>query len=119
MFRARAIYIALLLAIAITIPGCLIGSSTKTSTEGTPISETTLRQITPGSSPEHVLNLLGHPAVKTTGGDGTEVWKWSYRESKKTSGSFFLIVSSETQTDTEGRVYVSFRDGRVVETWRD
>jgi outer membrane protein assembly factor BamE (lipoprotein component of BamABCDE complex) len=108
-----------LVAAALALGGCLFGSESRTEYQGKYVSPQTMEQVKAGQSKDFVLSLLGEPTSRTQAGNGTEVWKYAYREEKSTEGSVFLLLHSSKTTETEGAVYVELKNGRVTRTWRD
>ena len=125
----------LVLSIFVVLPlqSCLFGSSTQTTQEGRVVSDETLNRVTPGSSPNFVRGLLGEPTdivpdeEKRPGkkeGETIivkkgEVWRYSYSKSTKSTGAVFLIFGSSSKSQEKGSVYVEFKAGQVIKTWRD
>lgn len=109
----------LALLLVALLPGCLIGSSSKTEHTGRYVSEETMREIEPGASKEFVLALCGEPSERIRGAGGAEFWKWSYSQTTDSSGSVLFLISSSSQKKAEGTVWVKFEDDAVVRVWRD
>jgi outer membrane protein assembly factor BamE (lipoprotein component of BamABCDE complex) len=116
-FRIAA-FVSVLGAAAV-LPGCLIGSSSRTQVTGRYVGPETLAQIQPGKSAEYVSELLGEPSQKSSLEDGTEIWKWNYTESRNSSGSVIFIFASNSKTETQRTTYVELKNGVVVKAWRD
>ena len=108
-----ALFLPLLLSSCI-----LIGSSTRTSFEGTEIGQETFKQVTPGKKKDFVEALFGKPTT-TTDIDGGEIWKWSHRKETRRSSGIIFLVSSKTETETQDAVYVEFHGDTVHKIWRD
>ena len=118
MIRSR---IAALVAIATLsiLSGCLFGSSSHTTFSGKRVSEETLAMIDPGDSADSVVGLLGEPTSKSEKADGSEIWKWHYEQTTKSSGAVLFLVGTSDSSESSGAVYVQIMDGKVVKTWRD
>lgn len=101
------------------LTGCLFGSQTHTQHEGRRISSETLEAVHVGDSRDYVQALLGEPTKRTPVENGRQVWKWAYRTVKHSEGSVFLIVSSDSQTEEAGAVYVEFQNDLVTRTWSE
>jgi outer membrane protein assembly factor BamE (lipoprotein component of BamABCDE complex) len=116
-----------LLVIATTISllplaggGCLVSSQNKTSVSGRYVSSSAFSEIKPGStSGEWVRATLGEPTNCSKLADGTEIWKWSYTETKDGQGTIFLLFSGSDQTTTQANAFVEVKDGVVTKKWRD
>ncbi len=119
MNAPRTLVYSLALASLSALGGCIIGSSSKTETEGVYVGPETVAQITPGSTQGYVLALLGEPTSKVEIGDGRSLWKWRYVERKKSSGSLLLVFSADSEHKSASTAYVEFADGKVVKSWRD
>ena len=110
---------ALLLA-CLPLAGCVvIDSDSHTETSGTQISPTTLAQVEPGKSADFVLALLGEPSSRTTLADGTEIWKWTYRETRRSGGHILFVIDSDSTRETTLTSYVELCNGLVVKAWQD
>src|SRR5690606_24826303 len=75
--------------------GCirLIDTSSRTMYTGQYVSEQAMEQIEPGkTTADFALAVLGPPTNKSTLDDGSELWKYSYRKAKSSSGSVFLLL---------------------------
>lgn len=108
------------LAALTLMPGCLVCSSSKTEYSGRYIGPETVRQIEPGKSKEEfVLAVLGTPTNRTNAADGSEVWKWDYRKKKRSSGSVFLLVNADNESESQGATYIVMRDHTVEKVWQD
>jgi outer membrane protein assembly factor BamE (lipoprotein component of BamABCDE complex) len=115
----RTLVLSLAFASLSVLGGCIIGSSSKTETEGVYVGSETVAQITPGSSQGYVLALLGEPTAKVEIGDGRTLWKWRHVERRKSSGSLLLVFSADNEHKSTSTAYVEFVDGKVVKAWRD
>lgn len=110
----------LVVALAATLfPACIINANSHTTRSGKYISSETVQRIEPGKNADYVVAVLGDPSSKQVLGDGTEIWKWSYRERKTSSGAVFLIIDSDQTTETERSTYVELKDGQVARAWQD
>lgn len=99
--------------------GCIINTDSHSQYSGKYISQQTLDQVSPGKTKEFVLAVLGEPSTKTPLSDGTEIWKWRYRNTKRSSGSVLFVFNGDSTTETETATYVLFNADLVTETWRD
>ncbi|MDP6849435.1 MAG: outer membrane protein assembly factor BamE [Planctomycetota bacterium] len=96
---------------------CVIGIDSNVRRTGKYVGPKTMEQITPGKSQEYVTALLGPPSSKTSAGDGTEIWSWTFSERKSTSAHLIFIFDSDTESHETGGAWVEFKDGRVVKSW--
>lgn len=117
--RRQLALVATLLAAALTLPACLVGSQTQTESSGRFVSAETLGRVTVGESESFVLGLLGEPTEKIDSASGTQIWKWAYSSKTTKTGGVFLIAASSKTTSENGATYVEFEDGKVVKSWRD
>jgi outer membrane protein assembly factor BamE (lipoprotein component of BamABCDE complex) len=114
------------LALALVVPAlvaglqsCIINASSKTSQTGKYVSNETFKQIQPGTQQEYVLALIGEPSTKTQLSDGTEIWRWTYRETKNSSGAVIFLINTDTQNESEKSSYVQMESGVVTKAWQD
>jgi outer membrane protein assembly factor BamE (lipoprotein component of BamABCDE complex) len=108
-----------LIAGLISLGGCLVGGSSSIKREGTYVADTTLNHIEPGKTEQSwVLATLGQPTEKTEVAPKHELWKYSYKEVKSSSGYVFLIFGGSDRKETNGKVFIELQDGVVTKTWR-
>ncbi len=117
LLRGTLLGSALLACTAVS--GCLISGDSHTQTSGQYVSADTLAQITPGKPIDYVIALLGEPTTKSSVSDGTEIWKWTATEHRKSSGGVLFIVGTNNETEHTRSAYVAFRGGVVEKAWRD
>jgi len=110
---------AALSLVAFGLCGCIINTGSHSEQSGKYVSQQSFEQISPGKSKEFVLAVLGEPTSKTPLSDGTEIWKWRYRQTKKSSGSVLFVFNGDTTTETDTATYVVFKGDVVSQTWRD
>lgn len=101
------------------LPACIINADSHTTRSGKYISTDTVQRIEPGKNADYVIAVLGEPSSRQALADGTEIWKWTYRERKRSSGAIFLVVDSDSTTETERATYVELQHGVVVRAWQD
>jgi hypothetical protein len=99
--------------------GCLISSSSRTQTSGHYISPSTMNQVEKGARQDFVIATLGEPSKKIPMDDGSELWKWEWRQVRESEGALFLVFSGENSTEKNGAAYVLMRDGVVEKAWRE
>jgi len=116
---ARIAAVLLPLAALTLCSGCVINTDSHSHASGRYIGEKTFEQVSPGKTKEFVLAVLGEPETRTPLSDGTEIWKWIYRQKKKESGSVLFVFNGDTTTETETSTFVQFKDGVVSQAWRD
>ena len=111
---------AALLALPLALSSCVIVSTgSDKSVSGQFVGSETLAQIQAGDSKEYVLAILGDPTTQTTVDDWTEIWRWRYRETRKSRGHVLLLINDSRTSEQEHSTYVQFEDGVVARTWRD
>ena len=99
--------------------GCLMGGSSHVERSGTYVADATLNKIEPGKTEASwVVATLGQPNEKTQLETGHELWKYSYRETKNSSGFVFLVIGVSDEKVTDGRAFVEVKDGVVIKAWR-
>lgn len=110
----------LTIAIASTsLSACIINVDSHSERSGRYVSSTTLQQIEPGRGQDYVLALLGEPSSRSKLDGGTEIWKWTYSETKHSEGHLIFVFSGDDTKHVEGATYVEFKDGIVQKTWQD
>ena len=107
------------LAAACLFPACIINVDSHSERSGRYDSSSTLQQVEHGSTQSYVLALLGEPTSRTKVEGGTEIWKWSYTEVKRSEGSLIFVFSGDETERVEGAAYVEFQDGVVRKSWQD
>ena len=65
-----------------------------------------------------VLALFGEPTSQATLDDGTEVWKWIYREQGFNTSILQLMGSEDEPTLPQMLTFVRMRNGTVIDKWR-
>jgi outer membrane protein assembly factor BamE (lipoprotein component of BamABCDE complex) len=103
---------------AFGLSGCIINTGSHCEYSGKYVSQQTLDQITPGQSKDFVIAVLGEPSTKTPMSEG-ELWKWRYRQTKKSSSSLIFVFNGDSTTETEMATYVLFKGEGVSQAWRD
>lgn len=116
-FQCTAAAVASLVTLGLN--GCVINTGSHRETSGRYIGEQTFEQVSPGKSKEFVLAVLGEPSSKTPLSDGTEIWKWIYKQKNKSSGSVLFVFNGDSTTETETSTFVQFKDDVVSQAWRD
>jgi outer membrane protein assembly factor BamE (lipoprotein component of BamABCDE complex) len=110
---------AIFAVIAATSTGCLVSGTSKHVRSGNYVSEDTFSRIKPGKTTAGwVAATLGEPTTRTHLDDGSEVWKWTYTETRDSSGAVFLLFGHRSQRTTDGAAFVELKNGLVVNKWR-
>ena len=119
--RARILVTLSLFALVIaTTAGCLVHSENRRSVSGHYVSSAAFSEIKPGETTgEWVKATLGEPTNTSKLGDGSEIWKWTYTETKDGEGQIFLLFSGTDHTTTHANAFVEVKDGVVTRKWRD
>lgn len=107
-----------LVVLPVLLSGCLVGSSNSTTVTGNEVSAGKFAAIKPGDIAASVEATLGPPSSKGPEENGLEVWTWSYKETKRSSGHVFLIFSGSDEKVYDRSAFVQFKDGVVVKAWR-
>lgn len=98
---------------------CVIVSDSGTDVTGNFVSSSTLKQIERGASKDYVESVLGAPTTQTPIDDATEIWRWTYSESRTSSAKVFLLLSDSNRSNVEKSTFVEFLNGEVSKAWRD
>ena len=118
--RSRLLAPLAALTASLPLAGCVvIDTNSHTERSGTEISPTTLAQIEPGKPTEFVIALVGEPSSRTSLSDGTEIWKWTYREKRTSGGHILFVVDSDSTSEKTRTTYVEICAGQVVKAWQD
>ncbi len=114
-------YFALsLLAATLLGSGCVVSSSSTETHTGTPVSDATFAQIKPGvTSTAWVQATLGAPSSKTTLDNGHELWRYDYTSRTQKNGAVIVLLASQHTSETTQTSFVEFKDGVVVNAWRN
>ncbi len=122
MKRTTTVAVVALAVSALTLTGCVAGSSSS-KLSGTHIGHNTIGQIEPGvTNKAWVLATLGEPSSKSSldsADGGTEIWRYEWTHRRKASGWVFPIVVGSSNAETSGKAYVEFEGDTVVRAWRD
>ena len=117
---SAAVLLALPLIFLAGIGGCLVATSSNETHNGKYISPSSWDQIQPGkTSQDWVTATLGDPTTKTRIDSDGEVWKYSYKIHKDSSGAVFLIFAGSSSQDIDGSAFIEFKDHVVTRRWRD
>jgi outer membrane protein assembly factor BamE (lipoprotein component of BamABCDE complex) len=114
---ARAL--PLLALAALLLPACLVSSDTSVEHRGQYVGPETLDKIEAGRNEAYVRALLGEPTERTVLEDGVELWRWTYSQVKRSQTGVIFVLGSKSSTEQQGAVHVEFKDGVVVDAWRD
>lgn len=117
---AKTAAAAAALASVAGLSGCLVSGNSSSTMSGSYVGSSTFSQVEPGvTSEEWVLATFGEPTSRTTLSDGSQMLKWSYRQTKSGSGSVFLLYGGSNSTERQGATFVQIRDALVIKAWRD
>jgi outer membrane protein assembly factor BamE (lipoprotein component of BamABCDE complex) len=119
MSRGRFFVASVLLSLVPINMGCLVGGHSKVKQEGTYVAESTLNHIQPGkSTAAFVLATLGQPTEKAEMAPGHQLWKYSYKETKDSSGYVLFVFGGAGSEVKKQQVFVELENGVVTRTWR-
>jgi hypothetical protein len=117
LIRAAALVGFITLSL-VTLPGCLVSSTSNTTTSGIKVASTTFDQIKPGSTTLNWVHAtLGDPSSKSVAGND-EIWKYTYTERKDSSGAIFLVFAGTDKDTNAYTTFIEFKDGVVTNKWR-
>ncbi|HBJ91206.1 MAG: hypothetical protein CMQ07_12140 [Gammaproteobacteria bacterium] len=109
---------ALLLAMAVTMTGCLVTVDSDSRPLQTVWNEGDVTRLQVGQSDEQwVRNSFGDPVTKLNYADGTEIWKYRNRSEKDTEVGLFLIFSVDVKEERVETLSIEFADGIVSNYW--
>lgn len=99
--------------------GCLVNAHSDTEQTGNYVSPSTLGQIEVGKTTSAwVRAVLGEPTSVIGVDATTQILRYSYTETKDSSGAVFLIFRGSDRKVSTSSVFVEIRDGVVSRTWR-
>jgi outer membrane protein assembly factor BamE (lipoprotein component of BamABCDE complex) len=118
--RPQKLIVLWALALLPLIGGCLVTSNSKVSRSGNYVPEATFDRIEPGkTTAAWVKATLGDPSCRTkVDGSDSEIWKWSYKEVKKGSGTIFVIFAGASEDEKTRSAFIEVKDGVVTKKWR-
>lgn len=109
---------ALLLALAVTMTGCLVTVDSDSRPLQTAWNEGDVSRLQVGQSDEQwVKNSFGDPVTKLNYADGTEIWKYRNRSEKDTEVGVFLIFSVDVEEERVETLSIEFAGGIVSNYW--
>ena len=109
---------ALLLAMAVTMTGCLVTVDSDSRPLQTVWNEGDVTRLQVGQSDKQwVRNSFGDPVTKLNYADGTEIWKYRNRSEKDTEVGLFLIFSVDVEEERVETLSIEFADGIVSNYW--
>jgi outer membrane protein assembly factor BamE (lipoprotein component of BamABCDE complex) len=110
----------LAIACLLALTGCLVTSTSKTTTSGNYVPEQTFDRIEPGkTTAAWVKATLGEPSCKTRVETAdSEIWKWNYTETRKGSGTVLFLFAGSSNDEKSRAAYVEIKDGVVTKKWR-
>ncbi len=100
--------------------GCLVTSTSKTTTSGNYVPEQTFDRLQPGkTTASWVIATLGEPSARTkVDATRSEIWKWNYTETRKGSGTVLFLFAGNSNDEKARAAYVEIKDGVVTKKWR-
>jgi hypothetical protein len=109
---------ALLLALAVTMTGCLVTVDSDSRPLQTAWNEGDVSRLQVGQSDEQwVKNSFGDPVTKLNYADGTEIWKYRNRSERDTEVGVFLIFSVDVEEERVETLSIEFAGGIVSNYW--
>jgi hypothetical protein len=111
----RVLAVAALAGLAFMLPGCLIGGSSHTVTNGTAIENTDIADIIVGTTRgDELLARHGAPSTRIDRPDGTSTWRWCQTTTRSGDAQVFLLLNSNNSNVTTRCTSVDLRDGVVT-----
>ncbi|MGH7132710.1 MAG: hypothetical protein ACREJO_12265 [Phycisphaerales bacterium] len=90
--------------------------------EGTFVSEKLLEHVKVGETrSDWLVAVFGEPTSRAVLGDGSEIWKWSYRP-LEAQGSVFSVFGGGAKDEPklqQSTTFVRLNNSVVIEKWRD
>lgn len=109
---------ALLVAMAVTLTGCLLTVDSDSRPIQTVWNEGEVTRLQIGQSDQQfVRNSFGEPVTKLTYADGTEIWKYRNRSEKDTEVGLFLVFSVDVEEERIDTLSIEFVEGVVSNYW--
>lgn len=118
----RAVIAGAVFFFLLTPAGCvnLISSSRHQSITGAYVEpRDTARVFIGRTTPEQTAELLGQPTKRATNDDGSELWTWSWRQERSSSGGVFLLGHGSNEETLQKSFHVLFEDGAAARKWQD
>ena len=108
---------ALLVALAVTMTGCLVSVDSDSRPLQTVWNEGDVTRLQVGQSDEQwVKNSFGDPVTKLNYVDGTKIWKYRNRSEQDTEVGVFLIFSVDVEEERVETLSIEFA-GRIVSNY--
>jgi len=116
----RAVRVVIIVMVVAPLAGCLVSATSNEKRTGNYVADSTFSKIEPGKTTAGWIQAtLGEPNSKDkVESSDAEVWKYTYTETKNSSGSIFLLFGGSDSKETTGHAYVEIKDGVVVSKWR-
>lgn len=114
--------LAALMAITVTLGGCLVSSSTSSYETGRRVTDETTAQIVPGETTrEWLLATLGEPTARTTveGEEGVEIFRYDWQKREESGGAVFLLFAGSSSKSTRHTTYFEITNGVVTRYWAE
>jgi outer membrane protein assembly factor BamE (lipoprotein component of BamABCDE complex) len=111
---------ALFLAAVLPLAGCLVAGHSSQTITGNYVSPAAFSQIKPGvTTSAWVQGVLGPPNSQTTLDNGHQLWRYLANVRTQSSGAVFVLMAGDSTTDKPQTTLIEFKDGVVVNIWRD
>lgn len=108
--------LATLVLTAGLLPGCLIRSRSNQTATGATLAAADVRSIKAGETTgNQLVESFGAPTERMDRPDGSATWKWCKTETRKSSGSVFLVLGSSSTKSTTACTVVDLKDGVVTQ----
>lgn len=112
---ARVCVVPVLLAFA-SVSGCLVNSNSHVSYSGKHVSSEELARIDTGKTTEtQATQLLGSPSFVRVVDPETRELRWDSVRREQSSGSVFLLFSSDSSTEKRESVVLTVKNGFVTD----
>lgn len=119
MSKSNRFSLAGIVILGLISAGCLVGGHSRVERSGSYVADSTFNRIKPGQTDAAwVIASLGQPSERTEIDSGHELWKYTYKETRDSSGYVFLVFGVSDHKVTDGKAFVEVKDGVVVKAWR-
>ena len=110
--------IAILLAMGMTLAGCLLTVDSDGRLLDSTWDEGDVNRLQIGSSDaDWVRSTFGEPSTRLTYADGTAVWKYRNRSEKDTEVGLFLVFSVDVEQERTETLSIEFDQDLVINYW--
>ena len=99
-----------------SISGCLVSSNSHVSYSGKHVSSDALARVETGKTTEaQATQLLGSPSFVRTIDPETRELRWDSVRREQSSGSVFLLFSSDSSTEKRESIVLTVKNGIVTD----